>query len=104
MEAEEQAALPYGLSASGIATDSLTGAERAGRGEHTVGENTVGENTVTVGADFSPHDEPDESTKATGDDAGIVWPSERQSRSKIMEGETPFNQENVPDFDEEAQR
>ena len=59
-------------------------------------------------ADFPSHNDPEvgpeEGTKATGDDAGIVWPSERQSRSTVVESETPFNQENVPDFDEEAQR
>lgn len=99
VEAEEQAALPYGLSAGGMATNNMSGAESA--------PDRSG-STVTVDADFPSDDDPEvgpvEGTKATGDDAGIVWPSERQSRSTVVESETPFNQENVPDFDEEAQR
>ena len=35
-----------------------------------------------------------------GADNGIVWPSEREARAV----EPPFNQDSVPDFEEEAQR
>ena len=47
--------------------------------------------------------EASESTAAIADAAGIVWPSERQGRGPVAE-EAPFNQNSVPEFDEEAQR
>lgn len=62
-------------------------------------------NTVTVDAAFRDGGATASQSTTTGDDAGIVWPSERESRAAAaMDSETPFNQERVADFDEEAQR
>ena len=92
IRAGEQAALPSSLSA--VSTGIASSADSMG---------IVGD-TVTVTAAFREGDATAPETTTTGDDAGIVWPSERESRAAVTQEETPFNQEIVPDFDEEAQR
>ncbi|WP_456062134.1 MtrAB system histidine kinase MtrB [Corynebacterium singulare] len=93
IHADEQAALPSGFSAESVGVASV------GDGMGMVG------NTVTVDAAFRDGGATASQSTTTGDDAGIVWPSERESRAAAaMDSETPFNQERVADFDEEAQR
>lgn len=93
IHADEQAALPSGFSAESVGVASVVD-----------GMGMVG-NTVTVDAAFRDGGATASQSTTTGDDAGIVWPSERESRAAAaMDSETPFNQERVADFDEEAQR
>nr|WP_256366402.1 MtrAB system histidine kinase MtrB [Corynebacterium sp. HMSC05E07] len=93
IHADEQAALPSGFSSESVGVASVVD-----------GMGMVG-NTVTVDAAFRDSGATASQSTTTGDDAGIVWPSERESRAAAaMDSETPFNQERVADFDEEAQR
>ena len=92
IRAGAQAALPSSLSA--VSTGIASSADSMG----------IAGDTVTVTAAFREGDATSPETTISGDDAGIVWPSERESRPAATQEETPFNQEIVPDFDEEAQR
>ncbi len=90
-EATSQAALPVG-------EDGATASSTA---EAAPAPNSAdGSDTYTAASEPG---EASESTAAIADAAGIVWPSERQGRGPVAE-EAPFNQNSVPEFDEEAQR
>ena len=107
-EATSQAALPVRQGSSGapIVAEVADAATTAPVTDPTTTATTDTPGATPEARANSEQGEPGETSPSSApiaDAAGIVWPSERQGRGPVAE-EAPFNQDSVPEFDEEAQR